>query len=95
MLAQRGFFSPYPVDQTSSFARCSSWWERTECCGVLSVPTPPVLTYYSTLVVSCRPGPDAVWHVAALQLVAMSLMRILFAAEHGVFEFFCDDPQMG
>lgn len=36
---------------------------------------PPVLEYFSNLVVYFCAGSDAVWHVAALEFVTMLLVR--------------------
>lgn len=65
-----------------------SWWERIECCCVLTILIAFILASYSTLIVNCHPGADAVWCVVGLELFTMGLARFIFAAEH-VVDFSC------
>lgn len=40
----------------------------------MSVPTSPILVYYTRLVTGYHSGPMAVWHVAALEFVILAPM---------------------
>lgn len=55
-----------------------------ECCRALTVPTPPVIVYYTNLVVDERPDAAAVWQVADIEFVMMTLVRPFDAAERGL-----------
>lgn len=54
---------------------------------VFTVLKPPVLAYYASLVVNHSPGPDAEWHVAASDLLAMGLVPFRFVAKQGVLGY--------
>lgn len=70
------------------------WWGRVECCRILSVPTPPILDYYTNLVLDDHSGAMTVWLVAALELVILALLRFLVIAGHGAVRYDCHDPGM-
>lgn len=71
------------------------WWERVECYHTLSVPTPPVLAYYSNAVSRNQPDAGVVLHVAALEFVTWALMHFLATAEKVSVRYECNNPQMG
>lgn len=53
------------------------WWELGEGYRLLTVPNPPVLAYFTNLVADERPGTAAVWHVAGIELVNMTLVQFI------------------
>lgn len=77
--------------QSRLYGACPSWWESVVCCCILTVPTPPVFSYHTNLVVDEGSGAAAVWRNAAIAFVMMALVRFLHAAEGGVFGFQCYD----
>lgn len=60
------------------------WLECMEYRLVLTSPGPPVLTYYSNLLVDEFIGPAAVWNAAGLEFVMMTLVQYLHDSEQGV-----------
>lgn len=80
-------FAVPPLVRPRLYAALPSWWERVECCHVLTVPTPPVLAYFTNLVVVERPGTAAVRKNAALEFFTKVLVRFLHAAKRGVVGF--------
>lgn len=54
-----------------------SWWERVEFCSVLTIPTPPILAYYSNLVLDKRPGAAAERDIAAIELATTAGLGLL------------------
>lgn len=81
--------------RSRSYAESCSWLERIEFCGILTIPSPPVLEYFSTLPAICLPDADAIWLVTALEIFTTALMRFHFAYEGGVVWFQCYALQMG
>lgn len=57
--------------------------EACGVCGVLLVPTPPILAYYTNFVLGYHSGRTAVGHVASLEFVELALMQFLVVAQHG------------
>lgn len=76
-MAQYGVVCRTCAGISISHAKRSFWWEQAECCRVLSVPTPPALAHYSSLVFNCCQGADALLHVPALDSATMALVRFL------------------
>lgn len=91
----RELFAERSLERPCLYARSSSWWEHIECGRMLTVPTPPVLVNYSNFVVNCCSSADAIWPGAGLELVAMALVRLVFAAEHAAVGMSCFDLQKG
>lgn len=58
-----------------------------QCCCVLTAPAPTALAYYDSLVVGDFVANAPVWHITAIELVAMALVRILQAVKRGVVGF--------
>lgn len=87
-------FAVPPFMRSQLYAVRPSWWERVEYCRVLTVPSTPVLAYYTNLVVEERPGAARVWNTAAIEFITMALVRFLHASECGVVGFQCYVPWM-
>lgn len=56
-------------------------WERVECFRILSVPTAPILAYYTSVVINDYSWATAVWYVASLETVVLALRRFILVAE--------------
>lgn len=87
-LEKRSALHSTPAGSASSIWGHRSCWERVEFCRILTVTNPPVVTYYSSLVVEDRPGAGVV-HVGTLEFVIMALARFLHAAERGIVGLKC------
>lgn len=91
-MAQRGVVCRSSTERNSFLLQASTVVERFGCCCELTALASPVLTYYWNLGVNCRPDNDGVWHVAALEFVAMARVRFHFAAKHSFVGLSGYDP---
>lgn len=69
------------------------WWERIKCCQIFSVPTLPILSYYTTLVIDHHSGVPAVLHMAALEFIILGHMNFFVVTEQSAVEYNCRDPR--
>lgn len=69
--------------------------EEGRSCLVKSVLMPLILPHYLTIVDDDCCWPDIFWHVTALELVVMALVRLLCATARGIVGFQCGDPRIG
>lgn len=90
-----GLFAIPPTLQGGLYAGRHEWEERVECSRILSALTPPILAWYTNLVISDYWGATAVFHMAALEFNIYALMRFLVVTEHSAVGYNSHDPCKG
>lgn len=69
-----------PGDMHSTFyLSCSAWWTGNEGCYVLTITFPPVLSYFSDLMLRQELGQGLVWITAVIKFTFLSIFRFLVA----------------
>lgn len=82
-------YSLHHLAEKILYAERPSWMERMICYRVVGDPTPPVQSWFSSLLVNYRPSAGALWTNAALEFVTRTLVWFRHVAERGVVRFQC------
>lgn len=70
------------------------WWPEFKSCRVLTVPTPPVFSYYSDLVILHQPGQGLVSSIVLIEFTTLNVLQRLGACHDGTVVLTCHDASM-
>lgn len=70
-------------------------WPEYESCRTLTLPAPPVVSYFSDLYIRHQPGQDLVWSIAVVYFTILTGFQFLGACCDGTVGFTCHDGYIG
>lgn len=58
-----------------------------ECCPLLSVPSPPIFTHYSSVILENKFAASSLWHLAITECCVLAVMHFLVVACDGAIGY--------